>query len=125
MYLDNDLSEDELVRSAESCRTNLLKWRAKWDKNSNRPLFNCPHNENGILKWIEPVRNKKILMSHDESIFRYGKGRSIVISIFIIQSKTVDLFELDEEEYQEALRFYPELDLNDKFINYYPRSANA
>ena len=77
-------------------------------------------------------------MSHDESIFRSGevssyrwispdhapffnkgKGRSIIIIIFIIQSKTVDLFELDEEGYQEALRFYPDIDLNHKFINYY------
>ncbi|CAF0931786.1 unnamed protein product [Brachionus calyciflorus] len=63
MYSDNDLSEDELVRSAESCRADLLKWRAKWDKNSNRP--------------------------------RISRGS------------------------------YPELEINDKFINYYPRSVNA
>ena len=90
------------------------------------------------------MRNKKILVSHDESIFRSGevsafrwifpdqapffkkgKGRSIMISIFMVQSDTSDLFELDEDEYQKALLRYPELGYVDESIHYYPRSANA
>lgn len=171
LYPDNDLTEDELVRSVESCRTDLLKWRAKWEKNSNRPYFEGHEREDVIivrkkfiqhlldskdfcyypiefskkeLKWVKPMRKKKILVSHDESIFRSGetssyrwifpghapfynkgKGKSIMISIFMVQSDCVDLFELDEDEYTEALEAYPELDDVDDEINYYPRSANA
>ncbi|CAF0718693.1 unnamed protein product [Brachionus calyciflorus] len=64
MYPDNDLSEDELVRSAESCWTDLLKCRAKWDKNSNRPYFEgherliCICNE---LSLIESDGNSKVI----------------------------------------------------------------
>ncbi|CAF0967086.1 unnamed protein product, partial [Brachionus calyciflorus] len=69
---DNDLSEDEFVRSAEFCRTDLLKGRAK--------KFSSPFNISLILKtfiivlimkmvfikWMAPVRKKQILVSHDD-----------------------------------------------------------
>lgn len=170
LYPDNDLNDDELIRSVESCRTDLLKWRAKWEKNSNRPYFEgheredvvltrkkfiqnlldskdfyyYPNYDGEMLIWVNPMRQKRILVSHDESIFRSGetssyrwifpgnapfynkgKGRSIMISIFMVQSDVVDLFELDEDEYMDALEAYPELDDIDDQINYYPRSANA
>ncbi|CAF1112728.1 unnamed protein product, partial [Brachionus calyciflorus] len=129
MYPDNDLSEDELVSNRPYFegheREDVVIARKKFLQSllDSKDFYYCPHYENGILKWMEPVRNKKLFVSHDESIFRSGevssyrwifldqapffnkgKGRSIMISIFMIQSKTVDLFELDEEEYKEALR---------------------
>lgn len=168
---ENDLSPDELVRSIESCRVDLLKWRARWDKNTNRPYFEGHErddvvlerknfiqkmhdakdfyyypiiDESGKYKWLAPMRKKRILISHDESIFRSGemsayrwilidnppffnkgKGRSIMISIFMVQSDSGDLFELSEEEYSDALKENPQLSLSDADINYYPRSANA
>ena len=48
-----------------------------------------------------------------------------MISMFLVQCDTVDLFELDENEYNDALNEYPELDEVDPTINYYPRSSNA
>ena len=33
------LKRSQLVRSEESCRTDLLKWGARFEKNSNRPFF--------------------------------------------------------------------------------------
>lgn len=34
-----ELSDVSLIRSEKSCRVDILKWGAKWDKNTNRPYF--------------------------------------------------------------------------------------
>lgn len=89
----------DLVRSQESCRVDLLKWGAKWDKNANRPYFEGheredvvksrvefvnyfsknkdlyyypKHDENNNLVWNKPTRKMRILLSHDESTFKSG-----------------------------------------------------
>jgi hypothetical protein len=88
------------VRSVESCRVDLLKWGAKYEKNSNRPYFEgheredvvkkrkefCEYfihakdryfypfyDENNNIKWNTPLRKKRILLSHDESTYRSGE----------------------------------------------------
>ena len=169
--LITDYYNDKLIRSEESCRTDLLKWGAKFDKNKNRPYFEgherqdvvasrnsfiekllslknfyfSPYKDgNANLVWNKPKTNKRILISHDEttvrsgevpmfrwifefvaSFFNKGRGRSIMLSMFMVQHDSTEIFELNEKEWKEALKNHPELDDEDELINYYPRSANA
>ena len=94
MYFAND--SNVFIRSVESCRADLLKWGARFVKNTNRPYFEG-HERNdvkttrigfikyfldnkefyfyhfmhfGSLTWNIPLRKKIILISHDESTFR-------------------------------------------------------
>jgi hypothetical protein len=110
------------------------------------------------MEWNIPLRKPTILISHDESTFRSGetqlyrwifpenaplfnkgKGRSIMVSEFLVQHHEA-LFKLDEDEWKAAVKAYPELkrkeerekkskkkDLvqNHDFLNFYPQSASA
>ena len=95
-----------------------------------------------LLKLLRIER--RILLAHDESTFRSGeisgyqwmfpelitffnkgRGRSIMISGFIAQHSKLDVFMLDEDEWNQAVSVYPELNSDDDFLNYFPRSANA
>ena len=148
-----------------------MKWGAKWDKNKNRPYFEgherkdvivqrndfvnyftkhkdkyyYGHNDaNNNTAFNIPLRERRILLAHDESTFRSGeiseyrwmfpelvsffnkgRGRSIMISGFIAQHSQSDVFILDEEEWRQAVSVYPELNSDDEIMNYFPRSANA
>lgn len=86
--------------SQSSCRTDIIRWGAKWDSNKGRPYFLGHEREDvvkkrkefvmymldhqdfyyypivqieGSLTWNIPMRNKTILFSHDESTFRSGE----------------------------------------------------
>lgn len=39
LLADVELDESTLIRSVESCRSDLIIWGARYDKNSNRPYF--------------------------------------------------------------------------------------
>ena len=163
--------EDKLIRSEESCRVDLKKWGAKWDKNKNRPYFEGHEREDVVIKRKEfidyfiknkdkyyyahkdennntvfnlPLRDKRILIAHDESTFRSGeiseyrwmfpelatffnkgKGRSIMVSSFLVQHNESDVFVLNDDEWLNAVAVYPELEVDDDALNYFPRSANA
>jgi hypothetical protein len=167
-----ELDENKLIRSKESCRADLLKWGARYDKNSCRPYFEGHEREDVVIdrknyvnyfvenkdffyypkydvvskchEWVKPMRNIKILLSHDESTFKSGeipmyrwifpdsapfynkgRGRSIMMSLFIVQHDMLEIFELNEQEWDLAIIKYPSLNENEAFLNYYPRSANA
>ena len=89
--------EDKLIRSEESCRVDLKKSGAKWDKNKNRRYFEgheredvvanrkefvdyfiehkdkyyyAHKDENNNTQFNLPLRDKRILIAHDESTFR-------------------------------------------------------
>ena len=89
-----------LIRSIESCRVDLLKWGAKFEKNSNHPYFEgheradvvkkrkefCEYfsqfkdqyfypfyDQNNNLTWNSPLRRIRILLSHDESTYKSGE----------------------------------------------------
>ena len=57
--------------------------------------------------------------------FNKGRGRSVMLSLFIVQHESIDILKLDEDEWKEALKKYPELNQEDEFLNYLPNSANA
>jgi transposase len=100
----------------------------------------------GKSEWIDPINGlirSYILICHDETTFKSlqtqrkrwlnentapfsgkGQGRSFMISGFFVQHKHEVFFELDEEEWAEAVIDYPELLVRNN-VNYYNRSANA
>ena len=47
-----------------------------------------------------------------------------MISMFMVSHNETSIFELSDEEYQDALKSHPEISQNDG-VNYFPRSANA
>lgn len=165
---------NKLVRSEESCRADLLKWGAKFEKNKSRPYFEGHERTDVVEKrnqfveyfsnnkdlysypfffndstqkyeWNKPTRKARIILSHDETtirsgeisesrwmfpglmnfLFNKGRGRSIMISMFIVQHHSGDIFELNQKEWENALKKYPELNQKDDFLNFFPRSANA
>ena len=96
------------------------------------------------LKWKIPIKTeqgpRRILVSHDEStlksgemtikswrfglnspFYSKGRGRSILVSDFIIQHPTCPFFELSDFEWQNATQMYPEL-LLDEYL-YLPKTA--
>ncbi len=83
------------------------------------------------------------MISHDESTYRSGeiplkrwmwddvvaffnkgRGRSIMVSAFLLGG-TEDIFCLNEEERPECVKANPGFEKPDEFLNYYPFSANA
>lgn len=48
-----------------------------------------------------------------------------MVSAFIVMHNSVDVFQLDDDEWHEACSKNPQLLQQDKFLNYYERSANA
>ena len=101
-----------------------------------------------IRSWKRPIRNEiigkpRILISHDESTFKSGevaskrwifpesppffnkgRGRSMMLSFFTVCSNENSIFELCESEWNEAVKFHPELNENGS-MNFFPRSAAA
>ena len=83
------------------------------------------------------MRKQKILICHDKCIFRSGeiskfrwffpeeapfynkgKGRSIMVSFFMVCHDQTDVFELNQEKYDEAIGKFPELEDDHGFVNY-------
>jgi hypothetical protein len=159
---------DPYVRSERSCRLDLKRWGAKFEKNSQRPYFEGHEREDvvshrktfinyflsrkdhyytltddEIPTWISPSQRPCILMCHDESTFRSGevsakrwtmndssgffskgRGRSYMVSDFLVQHPSGPFFSLNEAEWKDAIKKYPNLDqLND--IEYVKRSVTA
>ena len=48
-----------------------------------------------------------------------------MLSLFIVQHNQCQVFQLSEEEYENALRHYPQLENADNQLNFFPFSANA
>jgi hypothetical protein len=97
------------------------------------------------INWVDPSEDPPfIIICHDESTFRSGEqqsfkwifvnnscffnkgqGRSLMLSYFLVQHKFLDIFELNEDEWEEAVRENPNLLKENNFVNYETRSANA
>ena len=90
-------TEDPLIRSEASCRLDLRRWSAKFDKNNQRPYFEGHERPNVVshrqqfisyflqrkghyytiqdddmATWQMPTQKPCILIFHDESTFRSG-----------------------------------------------------
>ncbi|CAF4606386.1 unnamed protein product [Rotaria sp. Silwood2] len=94
--------------------------------------------------WKNPTKNPpSILIFHDESTFRSGevsakrwlfadqapffskgRGRSVMISDYLVMHPSGPFFTLDNREYNRALQEFPEL-ANDNDINYIEKSATG
>lgn len=107
-------------------RDDVVQHRGEFIKyfiNSKNSYYLPFSDENGILLFKKPNNsNATILISHDESFFRSGelpakrwlfpemapffnkgKGRSLMLSTFIVMHDTTAIFELDEGEWNEAI----------------------
>ncbi|CAF5000107.1 unnamed protein product, partial [Rotaria socialis] len=101
-------------------------------------------SEDAKPKWQIPTSGTPtILIFHDESTFRSGevsakrwvyndqspfyskgRGRSNMLSDFLVMHPSGPFFQLSEAEYEKALEKYPDLD-EEENINYIERSASA
>jgi hypothetical protein len=59
-----ELESNKLIRYEASCRTDLIRWGGKWDKNSNRPYFEG-HERPDV---VEKRRVHKLLLSKKRRI---------------------------------------------------------
>lgn len=78
-----------------------------------------------IIFLIGEVSSHRWLFPSLAPFFNKGRGRSVMLSFFIVQHDEVDLLTLNADEWNNAVRAYPELLVEDEIINYLPRSANA
>jgi hypothetical protein len=164
-----------LIRSVASCRLDLRRWGAKFDKNSQRPYFEGHERadvkehrshfinyfldrreyyytitEGDLPKWTVPTKkNPCILLCktnyqfetrancsaicyfisvHDESTFKSGetsykrwafgeetpfyskgRGRSNMVSDFLVAHDSGPFFNLDQNQYEKAVAKYPQV----------------
>ncbi|CAF1542252.1 unnamed protein product [Adineta ricciae] len=95
-------------------------------------------------RWTAPrARTRKILICHDESTFRTGEvrakrwvmdksapfyskgnGRSVMVSDFLVQHPSSPFFRLNQQEWNNAIRQYPEL-TDDDGLRYEMNSATV
>ena len=162
------LPEGEYIRSKFSCRADLIRWGAKFEKNTKRPYFDgheradvvesrkqfvdyflgiskyvFQQSSDALASWIAPLEHLYIIMCHDQSTFRSGEqrssrwmfnksavfynkgqGKSMMLSYFLLQHEE-GIFELNEVEWQAAVKDNPFLLDKHSFVNFEPRSANA
>lgn len=93
--------------------------------------------------WHSPTKNPCVLICHDESTFRSGdvshkrwivgeesaffskgRGRSYMVSDFLVAHPSGPFFSLSESEFRRASKRYPALSV-DNDLNYVERSATA
>ena len=79
-------------------------------------------------KWIKPIEKPCVLMFHDESTFRCGeqltkrwfkkgnepfiskgRGKSLMVSDFLVSHPSGPFFYLNEAEWSECIEVYPEI----------------
>lgn len=70
------------------------------------------------------VSAKRWLFQNQEAFYSKGRGRSNMVSDFLVMHPSGPFFQLSPEEYRNALKKYPELNDEDD-INYLERSASA
>ncbi|CAF4740979.1 unnamed protein product, partial [Rotaria sp. Silwood2] len=143
-------SGDDLIRSESSCRLDLRGWGAKFEANSQRPYFE-EHERDDVVEhrtefinyflahkdsyytitggetpmWKIPTQTPhRILIFHDESTFRSGRGRSHMVSDFLVQHPSGPFFQLTENEWKQAVAKYKSLNVNSD-VNYLDRTATA
>jgi hypothetical protein len=63
-------------------------------------------------------------MDEQTAFYSKGRGRSLMISDFLVQHPSGPFFDLREDEWQKAVHKYPSL-LNESPIQYVPRSATG
>ncbi|CAF3129728.1 unnamed protein product [Rotaria socialis] len=155
--------ESPLIRSLSSCRLDLRRWGARYNKNSQRPYFEG-HERIDVVDHLQQFINyfldRKdfyytvtdddkplwklstqtppcILIFHDESTFKSGevsakrwffgeeapfhskrRGRSNMVSDFLVQHNSGPFFSLSQSEYEKALAKHPQLD-GDLLVNHF------
>jgi hypothetical protein len=131
-YFEGDERED-VVESRKKFIDHFL---------NNKEAYFLPSKEGNIYKWTVPVSGDEskiiILLCHDESTFKSGevpayrwifphiapffskgRGRSIMLSMFMVQHNESDIFTLNEAEWNEAVKAFPILKEAVPILNYF------
>ncbi|CAF4333851.1 unnamed protein product, partial [Rotaria magnacalcarata] len=130
-------TDSELIRSVSSCRNDLRRWGATFKENGARPYFEGRERQDVVEMsddpqlpgWQVPTKqNPSIILFHDESTFKseevapkrwfFGdsapfysksKGRSNMISDFVVAHPSGPFFSLNPAECARALQKYHQL----------------
>ncbi|CAF1138491.1 unnamed protein product, partial [Didymodactylos carnosus] len=113
-FLCEDSTIFNLIRSIESCRLDIRRWGERHEANSNRPYFEGHERADICL----------FLLCDNAPFFSKGRGRSHMLSDFLVLHPSSPFFRLNQEEWNEATKKYPEL-LQDSDITYEKHSASA
>lgn len=100
-------------------------------------------DESNPPKWVEPTENPTVTFFHDETTFKTGeqnskrwyfnnsapfiskgRGRSLMVSDFLMAHPSGPFFRLNEEEWKRAIKKYPSL-LEEEECNYEPNSCTG
>ncbi|CAF2041902.1 unnamed protein product [Rotaria magnacalcarata] len=94
-----------------------------WNKQkSSRPTILICHDESTFRSG--DVCRKRWFLGDSTPFFSKGRGRSVMVSDFLVQHPSGPFFQLDEQEWTKAIRKYPEL-LIDDGIRYVKYSATV
>ncbi|CAF1519064.1 unnamed protein product [Adineta ricciae] len=71
------------------------------------------------------VSAKRWVFENNAPFFSKGRGRSVMISDYLIMHPSGPFFTLDEKEYKQALETFPELAKYDDDVNYIEKTATG
>ncbi|CAF1597815.1 unnamed protein product [Adineta ricciae] len=104
----------ELIRPERGCCRDMNRWGCKFDKIHDESCFRS--GETAAKRWF---------YSDDTiSFFNKGRGRSLMVSDFLIAHPENPFFQLSQDEWAAAVKKHPEL-LEDDAIQYIERSASG
>ncbi|CAM4846024.1 unnamed protein product, partial [Rotaria magnacalcarata] len=137
--LNTNKCQNELIRSERMCRLDLRRWGIFFIQKNHYYLV-APGDH---LDWLIPTQKPRILICHDESTFRSGemtsrrwmsnetapffskgRGRSLMLSDFMVCHPSGPFFYLNENEWHKTITKYPDL-LQNNDINYIDRTSTA
>jgi hypothetical protein len=95
-----------------------------WIEPSDDPPY-IPISHDESTCYSDEMQSKKWLFPNNSSFFNKGRGRSLMLSYFLVQHKYVDLFSLSEEEWKQAIADHPHLLEEDENMRYESFSADA
>lgn len=85
-------------------------------------IFSLGHDESTFRSG--EVRPKRWIIGESAPLFNKGRGKSIMVSDFLVQHPSGPFFQLDEEEWKSALKEFSDL-ADDDGLRYQKYSATA
>ena len=98
------------------CKTEILNYLYSFN------YFFPVHDESTFRSG--DMRNKRWLINDSVPFFNKGHGRSVMVSDFLVQHPSGEFFQLNENEWTNAVQTHPDL-LNDNDLRYIKNSATV
>lgn len=121
-FINYFITNKQLYYYVEIDEKGYHRYQTPFISNQKRPRMLISHDESTYRIELPP---KRWMYPHLATLFNKGRGRSIMVSAFLAQHQSTDLFELTDEEMLEAKKAYPDLKNEDKILNFYENSANS